>query len=84
MTTRTLARTAGDVSAAREAAGALARRLLATLFAAIRHIETWRELRALDQLDDRLLKDIGIDRTQLRAAIELGQPLVRWDGRGRR
>ncbi|MBM3559337.1 MAG: DUF1127 domain-containing protein [Alphaproteobacteria bacterium] len=84
MTTRTLARTAGDVSAAQEAAGAVSRLLLATLIAAIRHIEAWRELRALDQLDDRLLKDIGIDRTQLRAAIELGQPLVRRDGRGRR
>ncbi len=84
MTTRTIARTSGDRSAVWENAGTLIRRWAASLAAAIRHIETWRELRALDQLDDRLLKDIGVDRTQLRAAIELGQPLVRMDGRARR
>ncbi len=38
-------------------------------------VATWRQRHALDQLDDRMLRDIGVSRKE--AADEVGRPI--WD-----
>ncbi|MDJ0948580.1 MAG: DUF1127 domain-containing protein [Alphaproteobacteria bacterium] len=62
-----------SVDAIRAAGGWLARQASATGHAIVRAYRRWKTIQELQALDDRMLKDIGIDRSEIERVVKMQQ-----------